>query len=178
MRHSTPIHPPPLTDGQLSSLQTETHLSNAARGRGREGVLSRLCRRAAGGNRHKPHLRVLSSPLVRLPWRSGTPHTRHPGGQGVLVHDLVHREERGSKTGPVYAQCTQHTKAGLKRRLLGESERRFAGAPSAHWQESPFQTPLAKPIAFSYSARPKRYTVVRYLGTSGRNTITRWEVCV
>ena len=82
-----------------------------------------------------------SDQWVRLPWRSGTPHTRHPGGQGVLVHDLVHREERGSKTGPVYAQCTQHTKAGLKRRLLGESERRFAGAPSA---------PLAG-IAFSDS---------------------------
>jgi hypothetical protein len=144
------------------------------RGRGREGVLSRLCRRAAGAT-------VTSSPLpqvVRLPWRSGTPHTRNPGGQGVFADDLVHREERGRKTGPVCAHCTQQTKAGLKRRLLGESEKAIRRRPERptgrnrlfrlHWQnQSPFHILLVQ-----------RGTVVRYLGTSGRNTITRWEVCV
>ncbi len=117
----------------------------------------------ARGNCHnlKP-LAHLSSPLsqvVRLPWRSGTPPhtvTRHPGGQGlgVFTDDL----ERGRKTGPVYAhcQCTQQTKAGLKRRLLGESEKATRRSPDptperptgrnrlfrvrSHWQnQSPFQ---------------------------------------
>ena len=67
-RCATPLPPthPPLTDGQLSNLQTDTHLSNAAQGSRTGGGTFSVVSQSGRGNRHNLKLPRAPGPCPKL----------------------------------------------------------------------------------------------------------------